>query len=104
MTPEAKPKTTKATKPKKEKSEKAPKPPKEKKLSGLDACAQVLKEKGEPMRCKEMVETVLAKGLRKTDGKTPAQTIYSAILREMNTKKGESRFKKTQRGLFVFNG
>src|SRR5688572_13270079 len=34
-------------------------------------------------------------------GKTPAQTLYSAILREINTKGRDSRFKKTERGLFT---
>ena len=77
--------------------------PKPKKLSLLDAAAQVLKAKGEPMRCKEIVATVVEKGLWKTDAPTPEATLYSGILREM--KKGaDSRFKKTDRGLFAFNG
>jgi hypothetical protein len=72
----------------------------EKKLSLLDAAAQVLKAKGEPMTCGAMVEAVMAKKLWTTDAPTPAATLYSAILREM--KKGkESRFKKTDRGHFA---
>src|SRR6185369_4827394 len=47
------PKPTKAKKPSKE--------PTEKRMSGLDACAQVLKDKGELMNCKAMVEAALAK-------------------------------------------
>jgi hypothetical protein len=70
------------------------------KMSGLDAAAQVLKDKGEPMRCKDIVESMLAKGLWKTNGKTPAATLYSAMLREIDTKPGASRFVKTGRGLF----
>jgi len=80
---------------------KAPKEPKVKKISGLDAAAQVLKAKGEPMTCKDIVETMLAKGMWKTGGKTPAATIYSAMLREIDNKPGESRFAKTGRGLFA---
>ena len=79
---------------------KAPKEPKLKKPSGLDAAAQVLKDKGEPMSCKDIMETMLAKGLWTTNGKTPAATLYSAILREIDGKPGESRFVKTGRGLF----
>lgn len=73
---------------------------KERKLSLLDAAAQVLKAKGEPMTCGAMVEAVMAKKLWTTSAPTPAATLYSAILREM--KKGkESRFKKTDRGQFA---
>ena len=82
------------------KTPKAPKEPKAKKTSGLDAAAQVLKDKGEPMTCKDIVETMLAKGLWTTNGKTPAATIYSAMLREIDGRPGESRFVKTGRGLF----
>ena len=78
--------------------EKAPKPP-----SCLDAAAQVLKAKGEPMRCKEMIEAIFAQKLWHTDAPTPAATLYSAILREMKTKGKEARFKKTERGHFALN-
>lgn len=99
-------KPAKATKGSKAKTPKAPKPAKAekpKKTSGLDAAAQVLADAGQPMRCKDMVEMMLAKGLWKTDGKTPAATIYAAILREIQTKGTEARFKKTDRGLFTVN-
>jgi len=94
--------TTPATPAKATKTKKAPKEPKVKKTSGLDAAAQVLKDKGEPMTCKAIVDEMLAKGLWKTNGKTPSATIYSAMLREIDGKPGESRFAKTGRGLFTF--
>ena len=56
------------------------------------------------MRCGDMVEKMLATGLWKTEGKTPAATIYAAIIREISTKGTASRFKKTDRGLFTTNG
>jgi hypothetical protein len=84
-------------------AKKAPAEPKAKKPSGLDAAAQVLKDAGKPMRCKDMVDTMLANGLWQTGGKTPAATIYAAILREIQTKGGEARFKKTDRGMFTIN-
>jgi hypothetical protein len=76
---------------------------KKKRSSGLDAAAQVLRESGKPMGAKAMVETMLAKGLWKTDGKTPEATIYAAIIREIAAKKEASRFVKTGRGEFAFN-
>jgi hypothetical protein len=85
-----------------EKKVKAPKA--DKRPSGLDAAAQVLREAGTPMRCGEMVDKMLTTGLWHTAGKTPAATIYAAILREINTKGDQSRFKKTERGLFTTNG
>ncbi len=72
-----------------------------KKLSLLDAAAQVLKTKGEPMTTGAMVEAVVAKKLWTTTAPTPAATLYSAILRETKTKGKEARFKKTDRGLFA---
>jgi hypothetical protein len=73
------------------------------KMSGLDAAAKVLAEAGEPMRCKEIVDTMIAKRYWTTNGKTPAATIYAAILREIQKKGKDARFKKTDRGLFAAN-
>ena len=74
---------------------------KEKKLSLLDAAAQVPKSHGVPMRCQEMVTNVMKRGLWTTDAPTPAATLYSAILREMKTKGKNARFKKVDRGEFA---
>ena len=71
------------------------------KLSGLDAAAQVLAEAGEPLDAKTMVERMLTKGLWETTGKTPAATVYSAILREIQKKGDASRFVKAERGKFT---
>jgi len=101
MTTKKTPKTAKATKAAKVT---AAKPAKEKKMSGLDAAAKVLADAKEPMNAKTMVETMLASGMWKTGGKTPQATIYAAIIREIAAKKAESRFKKTDRGLFAVNG
>src|SRR5262245_39626320 len=80
-------------------SKRAAKP---KKLSALDAAAKVLGEKAKPMTCKEMIEAMAAKGYwHSPGGKTPAATLYSAILRELATKGEEARFQKTDRGKFA---
>jgi len=68
--------------------------------SGLDAAVQVLAEAGEPLNTTEMVKRMLEKGLWKTGGKTPAATIYAAIIREIAVKGDKSRFRKTARGHF----
>ena len=73
---------------------------KKKRASGLDAAAQVLAEAAEPLNTKDMVERMLAKGLWQTGGKTPAATIYAAIIREIATKGDASRFRKVDRGRF----
>ena len=73
-----------------------------KKLSALDAAAKVLAESGESMSCKKMIEAMAAKDYWSSPGgKTPASTLYSAILKEVTTKSKESRFKKTDRGRFA---
>ena len=43
----------------------------------------------------------LATGLWKTEGKTPAATLASAVLREMKTKGDQARFRKVGPGKFV---
>jgi hypothetical protein len=70
------------------------------KMSGLDAVVKVLRETGKPMNTADMVKTALAKGYWSTGGKTPAATIYAAIITEIAKKGQQSRFRKVDRGLF----
>ena len=78
---------------------------KDKKLSAIDAAAKVLTDTKQAMNAKELVEAMAAKKLwTSPGGKTPHATLYSAILREINTKGKDSRFKKTERGQFAANG
>ncbi|MBL8747093.1 MAG: winged helix-turn-helix domain-containing protein [Phycisphaerae bacterium] len=77
------------------------KPARAKKMSGLDAAAKVLADARNPMNCKDIVDAARAKGLWSSGGKTPAATIYAAIIREIAAKKKEARFKKTERGMFI---
>lgn len=73
-------------------------------LSALDAAAKVLGTVQEPLGCKALIEAMASKGYWKSPGgKTPQATLYSAILREINTKGKESRFKKTDRGRFTLS-
>lgn len=72
----------------------------EKKLSGLDAAAKVLAESKEPLNATAIAERAIAAGWV-TNGKTPNATLYAAMIREIAVKGRESRFKKTERGLFT---
>ena len=87
------------TKPAKTKKVKEPKP---KRVSALDAAAQVLAGSSEPMNCMAMVEAMATQGLWSSPGgATPHATLYSAIIREIATKGMESRFVKKDRGMFA---
>ena len=87
------------------KTQKAPKPakePKAKRVSALDAAAQVLAASDVPMRAKEMITAMEAKKLwTSPGGKTPEATLYAAIIREIAAKGTAARFKKHERGVFV---
>ncbi len=83
---------------------KAPKEAKPKRVSALDAAAQVLQAEGKPMPCQALIETMAAQGLwTSPGGKTPAATLYAAILREIKAKGGQARFRKVDRGQFASN-
>ena len=73
-----------------------------KKLSALDASAQVLGDSGQAMRCAELIAAMAAQGYWSSPkGRTPAATLYSALLREIQTKGDKARFCKTGRGQFA---
>ncbi|MEN6384783.1 MAG: winged helix-turn-helix domain-containing protein [Phycisphaerales bacterium] len=67
---------------------------------GLSGAVKVLQEAGEPLNCQEMVKQMLEKGYWKTDGKTPAATLHSAISREIKEKGADARFRKVEIGKF----
>ena len=66
------------------------------KLSLLSAAAAVLAESDEPLNCKRMIELAKERGLWTPGaGKTPEQTLYSAIMREIKDKGDAARFRKS---------
>ena len=77
---------------------------KEKKVSLLDLAAKILADTGEALNCKELVAKAKETGWVST-GKTPEQTLYSGIFREIKEKGEASRFKKsaTRKGSFEAN-
>ncbi len=71
------------------------------KLSALEAAVRVLDESGRPLTCREMIDSMAAgKYWTSPAGKTPANTLYAAILREIQTKADQARFRKIDRGRF----
>ena len=98
------PKAEKAPAKTKEPTRKAKKAaPQDKKVSALDAAAKVLEEAGQPMNCQEMIAAMATKGYWSSPaGKTPASTLYSALLREIKTKGNQARFQKAARGQFAY--
>ena len=71
------------------------------KLSLMKAAVAVLEESGEALNTKQMIELAKQKGLwTPGEGKTPEQTLYSAIAREIKAKGETARFKMVSKGHF----
>jgi hypothetical protein len=89
---------------KKAKSRKAGGEQKPKRVSALDAAAQVLAKADKPMRAQELIAAMAEQGLWSSPaGKTPHATLYAAMMREARDKGTASRFRKVDRGQFAFN-
>ena len=72
-------------------------------LSLLNAAAAVLERSDAPMSVRAMIAEAKSEGLWTPGaGKTPEQTLYSAIIREIKDKGEAARFRKDGRGLFAF--
>jgi hypothetical protein len=71
----------------------------------LSAAHQVLSASAEPMNCQELIAAMAEQKLWSSpNGKTPAQTLYAAIIREIAAKGKDARFQKTERGRFAAAG
>lgn len=87
------------------KASKNAKETKPKRVSALDAAAQVLAKAKKPMNVKELIEAIAAAGLwTSPGGKTPQATLYAAMFREIKTKGKAARFRKVERGTFEATG
>lgn len=75
-------------------------------LSILDAAFEVLSTEKQPLGCSQMIEQMADMKLwqPRNGGKTPANTLYAALLREIKAKGKDSRFTKAERGKFALNG
>ena len=61
----------------------------------LEFAVECLKAYNEPMSCKEIIVMAESVGWERT-GKTPEQSLYSGIFREIQQKGLQSRFRKSQ--------
>ena len=70
--------------------------------SALDAAALVLRANDRPMSCPELIEQMAAQGYWSSPkGKTPASTLYAALMREVHVRGNAARFVKTGPGRFA---
>ena len=60
----------------------------------------VLADAANSMSCGEMIDAILKRRLWTTQGKTPAATLSSAIIRDIKKNGKQSRFVKADRGRF----
>lgn len=75
------------------------------KRSLFEAAVEVLKQSENPMNTKDIVAKAIELGLwEPTNAKTPEQTLYSAIFREIATKERPRIVKSEQKGKFQYNG
>ena len=73
-----------------------------KRMSLMDAAVAVLKESGEPMNTREMVKAAAEKGYwTPTACRTPEQTLYGSIFREIKTKAQPRIVKSDIKGKFI---
>lgn len=78
--------------------------PKREGLSMIEAAHAVLLKAKTPLRCADIVGTMKETGMWSSPkGKTPERTLYTSLSREIKTRGDESRFRKTDRGLFEAN-
>jgi HB1, ASXL, restriction endonuclease HTH domain len=76
--------------------------PKPKKVSALEAAAQLLAQTGQALTCAQMIQALATSGTwTSPQGKTPEATLYAAIIREIQSKGAHARFRKTDRGTFA---
>ena len=73
-----------------------------KKMSLMDAAVAVLKDSGEPMNTRDMVKAAAEKGYwTPTACRTPEQTLYGSIFREIKTKAQPRIVKSDVKGKFI---
>ena len=71
-------------------------------LYALEAAVKVLEDTGTPMTAEQLIEAMAAKGYwTSPHSRTPAVTLYSAILREIQGSGTEARFRKVGKRLFT---
>jgi restriction system protein len=70
-------------------------------MDSLDAAEEVLRVEGRPLRSKELTQLMLERGLWKTSGRTPEQTVNARIAVDIMKRGANSRFQRVSTGLFA---
>ena len=74
------------------------------KMSLVKAAIKILGESDEALNTKKIVTLAKERGLWEPGaGRTPEQTLYSAMVREIKVKGATARFKLVSRGQFALN-
>ena len=60
-------------------------------MSLLDAAYEVLKKSGSPMSPADIIRQVLESGMWTTKGKTPEQTFWASVLRQVTATRNSLR-------------
>ena len=69
-------------------------------MKTIDAAYQVLHEANEPLHYRDIAHRMIDQGLWETTGKTPHDSVYSRILRDMQKHGADSRFHRPGPGMF----
>jgi len=86
-------------------AEPAPEAPRARKMSLLDAAIEVLKLEAKALNTRDMVKQAIERGLWvQTSCKTPEQTLYGAIFREIKESEHARIRKSEKRGAFEYAG
>jgi hypothetical protein len=103
--PAAEPQPAAEEEPEAPEAEPAPEAPRARKMSLLDAAIEVLKLEAKAMNTRDMVKQAIERGLWvQTSCKTPEQTLYGAIFREIKESEHARIRKSEKRGLFEYAG
>jgi len=76
----------------------------QKKLSLLEASAQILAKAGEPLHYRELTDRILGESLAESGSKTPAASVNAVLAVEIKRHGSESRFVRTKPGVFALRG
>lgn len=70
-------------------------------MSVLSAAVQILKKSGSPLHAKDLASQMIAEGLWKSDGKTPAATVSARLYSNIKNNGDKSPFKKVGPQIFT---
>jgi restriction system protein len=70
-------------------------------MSVLSAAIQILKKSGSPLHAKGLASQIIAEGLWKSDGKTPAATVIARLYSDSKSNGDKSPFERVGPQIFA---